>query len=350
MLDDQWQGGTGGESGDWQFDPARFPDSNGDGRPDFVDYLHQQGVGLGLWMSPVEFNMASQTYAAHPDWACAPIGDVTAQAPDDAGLGVWDATNPAFQDYLLGVIDRLVATDDVREFKFDFMAWVDCADHDYADYEDAFVSLVRTMEQRHPDVTFELDETNDQRAWPFESASLGPSWFDNGHLHGSTAVAKLLHDVWSAAPWVPPATLGLGVYDGTLTGPYAGAAGVDALFPLAMLTHATFWTDLTTLSADQRAETAWWIRWYAAHRAELGPAVYELTGTDPIDGQSWAAWQPWSGDAGYVFAFRQAGGPDTMSLALHGVDPHRTYAVTDVRTGERLGVYRGAQLGGRACR
>ena len=157
-------------------------------------------------------------------------------------------------------------------------------------------------------------------------------------------VAKLLHDVWSAAPWVPPATLGLGVYDGTLTGHYVGVAGVDALFPLAMLTHATFWTDLTSLSADQQTETAWWIRWYAVHRAELGQSVYELTGTDPIDGQSWAAWQPWSGHAGYVFAFRQAGGPESMSLALHGVDAGRMYSVTDVRTGERLGVYRGAQL------
>ena len=344
MLDDQWQGGTGGESGDWKFDPARFPDSNADGRPDFVDYLHQKGLQLGLWMSPLEFNMASQTYAAHPDWACAPVGDVTAQDPDDAGLGVWDATNPAFQDYLLSVVDRLVATDDVREFKFDFMAWVDCADHDYADYEDAFVSLVRRMEARHPSVTFELDETNDQRAWPFESAALGASWFDNGHLHGSTAVAKLLHDVWSAAPWVPPATLGLGVYDGTLSGPYSGAAGVDALFPLAMLTHITFWTDLTKLSTDERAETAWWINWYTAHRSELGPSVYELTDGDPIDGKSWAAWQPWNGDAGYVFAFRQAGGSDTAVLSLHGVDQHRVYAVTDVRTGQRLGTYRGGQL------
>ncbi|HEU5033244.1 MAG TPA: alpha-galactosidase, partial [Mycobacteriales bacterium] len=129
MLDDQWQGGAGGESGDWNFDPARFPDTNGDGVPDFVSYLHQAGLQLGLWMSPLEFNGASQTYAAHPDWACAPIGDATAQVQDDAGLGVWDATNPAFQTYLLGVIDRLVAAYDVREFKFDFMAWVDCAGH-----------------------------------------------------------------------------------------------------------------------------------------------------------------------------------------------------------------------------
>jgi len=344
MLDDQWQGGDDGESGDWRWDPARFPGAETDDRPDFVDYLHQQGMQLGLWMSPLEFNMASQTYAAHPDWACAPVGDVTAQDPDDAGLGVWEATNPAFQDYLSSVIDRLVADDGVVEFKFDFMAWVDCGDHDYADYEDAFVSVVRRMEQRHPQVTFELDETNDQRAWPFESAAIGPSWFDNGHLHGSTAVAKLLHDVWSAVPWVPPATVGLGVYDGTLTGPYSGVGGVDALFPLAMLTHATFWTDLTVLSADQRAETAWWIAWYRSHRAELGPAVYELTGADPLDGQSWAAWQPWDGDSGYVFAFRQAGGPSTESLALHGVDVRRTYAVTDVRTGTRLRAYRGSDL------
>jgi hypothetical protein len=193
-------------------------------------------------------------------------------------------------------------------------------------------------------VTFELDETNDQRAWPFESAALGPSWFDNAHLHGSTAVAKLLHDVWSAAPWVPTASVGVGAYDGTLSGPYAGVAGVDALFPLAMLTHITFWTDLTQLSDAQRAETSWWTGWYQAHRGELGPSVYELTTNDPLDGRSWAAWQPWDGAAGYVFAFRQAGGPDTERLALHGLDPDQVYRVTDVRTGAELGVYRAAAL------
>jgi hypothetical protein len=295
-------------------------------------------------MSPLEFNTASTTYADHPDWACAPVGDVTAQVPDDAGLGVWDATNPQLQNYLLGVVDRLVRDDDVREFKFDFMAWVDCPPHDYADYEDAFVSLVRQMEQAHPGVTFELDETNDQRSWPFESAALGASWCDNMHLHGSTEVAKLLHDVWSAAPWVPTRSLGVGTFDATLTGDYSGVEGVRALLPLALLTHVTFWTDLTQLTAEQQDETRWWLSWYAAHRAELGPAVYELTAADPIDGASWAAWQPWHGDGGYVFAFRQDDGPPTQSLALHDVDPQASYAVTDVRTGDSLGSFTGARL------
>jgi hypothetical protein len=344
MLDDQWQGGAGGESGDWNWDPDRFPGAQTDGVPDFVDYLHKAGLKLGLWMSPVEFNGASTTYAAHPDWACAPVGDVTAQVQDDAGLGVWDATNPDFQNYLLGVVHRLVTVDDVKEFKFDFMAWVDCADHDYADYEDAFVDVVHRMQQQNPGVTFELDETNDQRAWPFESAQIGPSWFDNGHLHGSGPVEKLLHDIWDAAPWVPTPSIGMGLYDGTLTGAYNGRSGVDFLFPLAMLSHITFWTDLTKLTTEEQSETAWWISWYKAHRDSFGGTTYELTSTDPLDGKSWAAWQPWNGTSGYVLAFRPAGAPAATTVSLQGLSASKRYRLTDVHTGDVLTVAKGADL------
>jgi hypothetical protein len=351
MLDDQWQGGPGGESGDWQWDAERFPDGDDDGVPDLVTYLQDQGLRLGLWMSPLEFHTSSVTYQQHPEWACTPVGHLTAQVPDDAGLGVWDATNRGFQDYIVGVVDRLVRDFDVHEFKFDFMAWVDCVSadpagvHDYADYEQAFVDIVRRMQQRHPSVTFELDETNDQRSWPFESVALGPSWFDNGHLHGSTAVAKLLHDVWTAAPWVPAWSLGVGTYDGTLRAPYDAVAGVDFLAPLALLTHVTTWTDLTTLSPAQQDETAWWFSWYRAHRDAMGSVVYELTGEDPLGGDSWAAWQPWNGESGYVFAFRQAdAAAPSVTVSLHGLQAQRHYRLTDVRSGAELGVRTGAQL------
>ncbi|MGN6473106.1 MAG: alpha-galactosidase, partial [Mycobacteriales bacterium] len=328
MLDDQWQGGPGGESGDWHFDPSRFP-SDSSGYPKFVSYLHRQHMQLALWMSPLEFNMKSVTYADHPDWACAPLGDVTAQDPDDAGLGVWDATNPAFQSYLLGVIDRLVHDYDVREFKFDFMAWVDCPPHDYADYEAAFVSMVQQMEARHPDVTFELDETNDQRAWPFESEALGPSWFDNNHDHHIPQTAELLHDLWSAAPWMPTQTVGIGSLDGDAL---AGASA-NFLMPLALLSHTTFWTDFTKLTPGQRITVAGWDSWYAEHRNGIGPLDYELTTNDPAKG-GWLALEPWHGRAGYVFAFRQAGGPSSVRLQLQGLQPGTTYLVRDVASGK----------------
>ena len=343
MLDDQWQGQS---SGDWNFIPSRFPDSLGNGTPDFVRYLRTTGVGFALWMSPAEFNMGSQAAAAHPDWVCTPTGQVTKFIQDDAGLGVWDVTNPAFQAYLAGVVNRAVTQWGVREFKFDFQAWVDCGSHDYLDYEDAFVAMVRGFEQAHPGVTFELDETNDQRAWPFESAAIGPSWFDNGHTDGGghqpglTYVSKQLHDLWTAAPWLPPSSIGFGLYDGYLAPPYSAAY----LMPMALLSHLTFWTDLTKLSPADAAETKWWISWYRAHRDAMPRFTYEDTSADPADGSNWLALQPWSGDAGYLFVFRQGGTAANESIPLQGVKAGHTYQLTDVRTGNAIGRFTGAEL------
>ena len=337
MLDDQWQGSS---AGDWNWDPSRFPTPAGSAVPSFVGYLHSIGLQLGLWMSPAEFNPGAAVYKAHPDWACTPVGDATAQAPDDSGLGVWDMTNPSLQAHLSGVISRLIAQDGVREFKFDYVTWLDCPPHDYLDYEDAYVHWVQAQERAHPGVTFELDETNDQRLWPLRSAALGPSWFDNGHLQGATYPARLLHDLWSAAPWIPPSTLAFGALDGDLTAPYT----VDYLMPISLLGHVTFWSDLTKLSAADAAELAWWVRWYKAHRGALAGAVYEDTSADPVGGQAWVALQPWRGRSGYLFLFSQGGATATRTIALQAVDPARSYSLTDVRTGAVLGIWTGAAL------
>jgi len=335
MLDDQWQGSS---AGDWTWDTARFP-LDAQGVPQFVDYLHSLGLNLGLWMSPMEFNPGSATYAAHPDWACTPTGDASAHIQDDSGLGVWDASNPALLAHMTAVIDHAIAAWGVTEFKFDFLTWLDCLPHDYLDYEDSFVAWVHALQRSHPSVAFEIDETNDQRTWPFESLSLGTSWFDNDHT--TTPVQKQLHDVWSATPWIPSSSLGVGLYDGTLKPPYTPAF----LMPLALLTHLTFWTDLTKIPDADAAETAWWLAWYAQHRADLSGVVFNLTpSSDPLDGSAWAAFQPWNGDHGDLFAFRQGGSDPTLTVSLHGVDPQRLYSLTDVRTGTPLGQFSGAQL------
>jgi hypothetical protein len=352
MLDDQWQGGPGGESGDWRFDPARFPDRDRNGLPDVVDHMRAKGVQLALWMSPLEFHFVgdnaspgdldapSQTYEAHPDWACAPTGNATAMIPTDAGLGVWDVTNPGFQDYLTGVIDRLVHDYDVKEFKFDFMTWTDCGTHDYLDYEAAWVALVRRFERRHPDVQFEFDETNDQRSFPFEQATLAASWFDNGHTHGSTSQQKLFHDIWIAAPWLPTSQIGMGALDGTINATHS----VDEMMPLALLSHITFWTDLSKIAPADQERVRFWLDWYRAHRATLAGAAYELTGADPIDGKQWAAFQPWRGDRGVLFAFRQDNAAATQTFALRGVDPDTRYDVVDAASGHRVTRATGAEL------
>jgi hypothetical protein len=336
MLDDQWQGKS---AGDWNWDTQRYPITRSGGVPDFVNYLHSLGLQLGLWMSPAEFNPGSTTYKQHPAWACTPTGDVTAQIQDDSGLGIWNMNYKPLQQHLTAVINRLISKDGVREFKFDYVAWVDCPPLNYLDYEDAYVHWVQLQEALHPGVTFELDETNDQRLWPFRSVALGPSWFDNGHLQGSSYPSRLLHDVYDAAPWIPPSDLGFGLYDSDLEKPYTP----DYLMPIALLGHVTFWTDLTKLTPVQLAETAWWIKWYKANRSGLGGLVYEDSDVDPINGSASAAFQPWDGTHGYLFAFRQDGAA-AQTVALQGLNPAGSYVLTNVRTGKWFGKFTGARL------
>jgi hypothetical protein len=98
ILDDGWQA----VSGDWCPDspqcpepraprfPARFPDAT------FAAVREELGdMELGLWMSPMHFNPASQMARRNPGWICQPLGAGTTAAnavsPDsgsnEAGIG-----------------------------------------------------------------------------------------------------------------------------------------------------------------------------------------------------------------------------------------------------------------------
>ena len=155
------------------------------------------------------------------------------------------------------------------------------------------------------------------------------------------AAAELLHDLWSVAPWMPPQTLGIGSFDSDAL---TEGRSPNYLMPLALLSHLTFWTDFTLLTAQQRRQTAWWISWYRAHRAAVGPLVYRLTNDDPKTGKNWLVLQPWHGKAGYVFAFRQDTARSSLRVSLNAVRSDVTYVVRNVRTGKVLARVSGARL------
>jgi len=251
-------------------------------------------------------------------------------------------TDPDLRGYLGAAVDRMIADWGVSYFKFDFQAWVDCLLHDYNDYEEAFAGWVESLKDAHPDVTFTFDETNDQRRYAFESAARDRSCVDNAHAHSLpdgtrvSAPSQILHDVWMAGPWIPPSTLGVGLFDnGTRDAGYSA----DFLLPAAALTHMTFWTDLTKLSAEDQATTAWWLGWYHDHATALGGLVYRLTEEDPWNGTAAVAFQPWdpAGDRGFLFAFRQAGAQPVARL--QGLVAGHQYSLTNVRDGSVLGAF-----------
>ena len=367
VLDDGWQL----NAGDWEPDPSRFPD----GFAPIRRALGARRMGLGLWMSPMSFHPAASAFRRNPGWSCAPAGTATGAAnatpageaflggSAEAGIGVWNPLGEGIDgrqiDDLARKIERAITEYGSRYFKFDFMVWLDCVNASPVDkylYRETFRNMVDGLHARFPHVTFQIDETNDYRMWPFESALRGPSWFQNG----SPPMNRLLHNLWLVAPYVPTSTIGQATLgEGHVELPddgdpdqdperveYRDHYGVDYMMAVALLSHMTFWRDMTTLTPAQVRRARFWTDLYKRIRPELVSAVtYPLLG-DPMEGKTWVGLQPWNVDRqrGFLFAFRQDTGSVTARMPLRGLRAGRTYVVRDVITGRLLGRYSAAQL------
>jgi hypothetical protein len=184
ILDDGWQA----RSGDWQPDSPQYPEPRWDGDPGskfaprFPDAEFEAvreaiaPMRLGLWMSPTFFNPSSETFQRHPEWACGPVGDALAadnladpdSGSNEAGLGAW---GPAALPHVESRIRDGIEHWGVHYWKFDFLLWLDCVEgtdavRDLYEFHDAFVAMLDRLRADYPDVTFEIDETNDYRLFP----------------------------------------------------------------------------------------------------------------------------------------------------------------------------------------
>ena len=348
ILDDGWQA----ISGDWYPDcpghpdprglyPERFPDCDFTAVRDAIAPMK-----LGLWMSPMHFNPASENFKANPQWACAPVGDALAayntvepnSSSNEAGLGTWgpDAIEPVVEPAIRRAIDEWGVT----YFKFDFLVWLDCAGQgDMYDYRDAFIAMVDRLQSDYPGVTFQIDETNDYRMFPFESVSRGPAWFQNG----SPTYSNLLHNLWNLSPYIPTSYVGqhfLGRRE------ELGTIPVDTLMAAAMPSHMTFFSDLRERRTPPAIvdEAAPWTTFYKRYRDLLGGMAYPLL-DDPIEG-GWTALQPWDPEEGRgsLLAFRQGSDDPTKTIALRNVPAGMTFDLLEAPTGEKVGTATSEQL------
>ena len=331
VLDDGWQA----RSGDWQPDSPQYPEPRPGFAPRFPDARFEAvraaiaPMKLGLWMSPTFFNPSSEAFKQHPDWVCHPVGDALVaqnlQDPDggsnEAGLGPW---GPAALPYVESRIDDLIDGSGVAYFKFDFLAWLDCLEgpdgaRDFYEFHDAFVRMLDRLEARHPGVTFQIDETNDYRLFPFESVSRGPTWFQNG----APSPERMLHNLWDLSPYVPAFALG----QHALANQDFARYPVDTLMASALLSHVTFFTDPRGLPDAVIDRARVWIDFYKRNRDLLGGVVYPLL-ADPMEG-GWTALQAWDPDRGQgaLLAFRQGSSETSKRIALRNVPPGRTFAL-----------------------
>jgi Melibiase len=354
ILDDGWQA----RSGDWQPDSPQYPEPRWDGsqdskfRPRFPDGQFRAvrdaiaPMKLGLWMSPTFFNPSSEAFAQHPEWECRPVGDaLVAQnladpgsGSNEAGLGPW---GPAALPHVERRIHEAIESWGITYFKFDFLVWLDCLEgpdgvRDLYEFHDAFMAMLDRLRGDYPDVTFQIDETNDYRLFPFESVTRGPTWFQNG----KPTVARMLHNLWNLSPYVPTFALG----QNALADEDFARYPVDTLMASALLSHITFFDDLRKLPGWVLDRAADWVGFYKRHRALLGGVVYPRL-ADPLE-DGWTALQAWNPEAGSgaLLVFRQASADDERRIALVNVPPGRQFELVSGPDDSVIGTTTSEQL------
>ena len=351
VLDDGWQA----VSGDWCPDSPQCPEPRGTHPPRFPDAEFKavreaiEPMELGLWMSPMMFNPASRAHADNPTWTCDPVGRglyaYNAADPgsgsNEAGIVPWnpEATGPDGKliDYIEGRIRRAIEQWKVSYFKFDFMVWLDCAGVDTVtayDYRESFIRMLDRLIEAHPSVTFQIDETNDYRLFPFESAYRGPSWYANG----SPKTNEALHNLWILSPYVPASTLGQAAIRG-------GDPVTAERMASSLTSHMTFFSDLTKLSEADVAMVRRWTDLYRAERDRFTALTYPLL-DDPLAGDTWTGLQPWNPETGEgaLLVFRQASADETRTVPLRGILGEGSFRLTDAETGDAFGVFTADEL------
>lgn len=119
LLDDGWFGNKYPRQndraglGDWQTTTDKLPK----GIPGMVSDAKTAGVKFGIWIEPEMVNPKSQLYEKHPDWAIELPNRDTYYYRNQLVL---DLSNPEVQDFVFGVIDRIMTENpDVAYMKWD---------------------------------------------------------------------------------------------------------------------------------------------------------------------------------------------------------------------------------------
>ncbi len=118
VIDDGWQHALG----DWYPDPVKFPR----GLKPVIDAVAKMGMQFGLWVEPESFELASDLYKAHPEWAmrypgCEP--DIKFRSDINRHSAMLDLAKKEVAEYIYKSMHDLVASTGIRYLKLDMNSY-----------------------------------------------------------------------------------------------------------------------------------------------------------------------------------------------------------------------------------
>lgn len=160
LLDDGWFGNKYPRSsdnaglGDWEVTESKLPGGIGA----LTDAAKREGVKFGLWIEPEMVNPKSELYEKHKDWV---IHLPNREEYHYRNQMVLDLSNPEVQDYVFGVVDKLMtAYPEIAYFKWDCNSPItniyspylgtDKQSHLYVDYVRGLYNVLDRIAEKYP--------------------------------------------------------------------------------------------------------------------------------------------------------------------------------------------------------
>ena len=168
VMDDGWFGNKYPRNndrsslGDWEVCREKLPGGVGS----LVKMVHDKGIKFGIWIEPEMVNVESELYEKHPDWVLRhPV--IEPQPGRGGGQLLLDMTNPKVQDFVFGVVDKLMAENpDIDYIKWDNNMSMHNASSQYlplalqsnlmVDYNQALQSVLKRIRAKYPKVVIQL--------------------------------------------------------------------------------------------------------------------------------------------------------------------------------------------------
>lgn len=210
VMDDGWFGdkyprATDNSSlGDWVTDRRKLPDGIGA----LIKEAGKNGIKFGIWIEPEMANTSSELFEKHPDWVLkAPERDlVTGRGGTQVVL---DLANPEVQDFVFGVVDRLM-TDYPA---IDYIKWdanmgitnhgspylpADRQSHLYIEYHRGFRKICERVRAKYPKLTIQACASGGGRA----NYGVLP-YFDEFWVSDDTDALQRVYMQWGTSYFFP---------------------------------------------------------------------------------------------------------------------------------------------------
>ena len=330
LLDDGWFGNKYPRKddhaglGDWEATRDKLPL----GIPGMVDDAKKAGVRFGIWIEPEMVNPKSELFEKHPDWA---ITLPNREPYYYRNQLVLDLSNPKVQDYVFGVIDRIMAENpDVAYMKWDCNSPITNIHSHYlgrrqgnlyVDYVRGLYKVFQRVNEKYPQLAMMLCSGGGGRC-DYEALK----HFTEFWCSDDTDPFERLYIQWSMSKFFPAKSMASHVTN------WNRQTSVKFRFDVCSMVKLGFDIDLKSLSADEYKF--------------LQNAVAEYRALEPVvlDGNQYRLISPYesshcalnyvSQDKAtavlYTYNLHPRYGANLANVLLQGLNPSAQYKVTEI--------------------